>query len=151
MSLMVFSFVLVAVTSVEAYWFPRITPTPSMTLTPSFATPAPLLNAPCGFSPEPGPCKAFKPMYYFDVISSTCKTFNYGGCSGNANKYETENLCKYVCTKHSCLKIGCIKKACTTQICPNHPGAICFPVCECFSVWILNGKEVSDTCNSNSG
>lgn len=24
---------------VEAYWFPRITPTPSMTLTPSFATP----------------------------------------------------------------------------------------------------------------
>lgn len=47
-------------------------------------------NAPYKFSPKPGPCKALKPKHFFDAFSNTCKTFNYGGCDGNANIFETE-------------------------------------------------------------
>lgn len=58
-------------------------------------------NEPCGLAPEAGRCKALKPMYYFDASDDTCKSFNYGGCGGNANKFETKKLCEYVCKKHS--------------------------------------------------
>ncbi|XP_052691513.1 kunitz-type serine protease inhibitor Bt-KTI-like [Crassostrea angulata] len=143
MSLAILYFVFVVPASVHAIWFPRITPTPS------FSTPAPP-NEPCGLAPETGRCKALKPMYYFDASVDMCKSFNYGGCGGNANKFETKGLCEYVCKEHSCLKLGCYRKACTTQTCPNHPKAICFAVCECWSVWILDGEDVSNTCYSNS-
>lgn len=59
------------------------------------------LNAPCGLASEPGRCKALKPMYYFDASADICKLFNYGGCGGNANKFETKDICEYVCKKHS--------------------------------------------------
>lgn len=58
-------------------------------------------NEPCGLAPETGGCKALKPMYYFDVSDDMCKSFNYGGCGGNANKFETKGLCEYVCKEHS--------------------------------------------------
>merc|ERR1719492_520560 len=36
-------------------------------------------------------------MYYFNAESKLCKLFFYGGCRGNANKFETVEECKQTC------------------------------------------------------
>ena len=36
----------------------------------------------CELTPDPGPCKAAIPKYYFDLESKECKTFTWGGCGG---------------------------------------------------------------------
>ncbi len=46
------------------------------------------LGDPCKMRKDAGKCKAMKPMYFFDQTSQTCKLFYYGGCGGNANKYD---------------------------------------------------------------
>lgn len=36
----------------------------------------------CGLEPEPGPCEAAIPKYYFDKEAQECKEFIWGGCQG---------------------------------------------------------------------
>ena len=36
----------------------------------------------CELTPDPGPCKAAIPKYYYDLESKECKTFTWGGCGG---------------------------------------------------------------------
>ncbi|NND77838.1 MAG: proteinase inhibitor I4 serpin [Flavobacteriales bacterium] len=36
----------------------------------------------CALIPDPGPCEAAFPKYYFDQDSGTCKEFLWGGCDG---------------------------------------------------------------------
>lgn len=44
-----------------------------------------------------GPCRALIPMWYYDTDSETCEPFNYGGCKGTRNRFDTEKLCKETC------------------------------------------------------
>ena len=36
----------------------------------------------CYLVPDPGPCMAAVPMYYFDTTSNSCEMFVWGGCQG---------------------------------------------------------------------
>jgi hypothetical protein len=36
----------------------------------------------CELTPDPGPCEAYIPKYYFDQESGECKEFIWGGCDG---------------------------------------------------------------------
>lgn len=36
----------------------------------------------CSLVPDPGPCEAYIPKYYFDPVDETCKEFIWGGCGG---------------------------------------------------------------------
>uniref|UniRef100_A0A3Q0RF38 BPTI/Kunitz inhibitor domain-containing protein n=1 Tax=Amphilophus citrinellus TaxID=61819 RepID=A0A3Q0RF38_AMPCI len=52
----------------------------------------------CGWSkPDPGPCRAAFPMFYYDPYSASCQSFMYGGCRGNENRYSTEDECMRRC------------------------------------------------------
>uniref|UniRef100_A0A3B3ZM89 BPTI/Kunitz inhibitor domain-containing protein n=1 Tax=Periophthalmus magnuspinnatus TaxID=409849 RepID=A0A3B3ZM89_9GOBI len=65
------------------------------------------VSAQCGVAPESGPCRAAFSMFYFDPETQSCKTFLYGGCRGNANRYGSEQECT-----ERCVEAG--KSACTT-------------------------------------
>ncbi|KAK5614019.1 hypothetical protein CRENBAI_012246 [Crenichthys baileyi] len=51
----------------------------------------------CALKDEPGPCKAIKDRYFFNVNSGSCELFEYGGCGGNANNFETFEECEKAC------------------------------------------------------
>uniref|UniRef100_A0A8C6Y6R3 BPTI/Kunitz inhibitor domain-containing protein n=1 Tax=Naja naja TaxID=35670 RepID=A0A8C6Y6R3_NAJNA len=48
----------------------------------------------CHLPPEHGPCLAINgyfPRFYYDPVSNECQMFIYGGCQGNANRFETKD------------------------------------------------------------
>jgi hypothetical protein len=57
--------------------------------------------SPCGLPPDPGPCRAVIERWYFDAAAGECRTFNYGGCLGNGNNFETQAECEAACPRPS--------------------------------------------------
>lgn len=51
----------------------------------------------CWLPKKIGFCKGFFQRYYFDKEAGECKTFIYGGCKGNANNFETLEICQATC------------------------------------------------------
>ncbi|XP_063361834.1 tissue factor pathway inhibitor-like [Cydia amplana] len=47
----------------------------------------------CKLQPESGRCLGNFTMFYYDVNEKQCKSFVYGGCAGNKNKFVRELLC----------------------------------------------------------
>jgi len=53
---------------------------------------------PCSLPLSAGPCRAFKPRFFYDESSGTCQEFLYGGCGGNANNFEDRASCENKCS-----------------------------------------------------
>uniref|UniRef100_A0A3Q3JJR9 Tissue factor pathway inhibitor n=1 Tax=Monopterus albus TaxID=43700 RepID=A0A3Q3JJR9_MONAL len=51
----------------------------------------------CSQKDDPGPCKAIKERFFFNINTGTCEQFEYGGCGGNANNFETLKACEETC------------------------------------------------------
>ncbi|XP_077396556.1 kunitz-type protease inhibitor 2 [Festucalex cinctus] len=51
----------------------------------------------CLSSPDPGPCRAAFPKFYFDSATGSCQSFIYGGCRGNKNRYDSAEECQARC------------------------------------------------------
>ncbi|KAL1476687.1 hypothetical protein MTO96_018238 [Rhipicephalus appendiculatus] len=56
---------------------------------------------------DPGPCKAYIPMWWYNVLSGQCEEFIYGGCQGNDNKYRTKEECERTCADVSMNPFAC--------------------------------------------
>ncbi|XP_058806520.1 papilin [Phymastichus coffea] len=46
---------------------------------------------------DAGPCHAETTAYYYDSNNQACQAFIYGGCEGNANRFQTEEQCQRLC------------------------------------------------------
>lgn len=62
---------------------------PSVEVVPS----SPICSAPA----DAGPCRGDFTAYYYDSQASKCQAFIYGGCEGNANRFQTEEQCQRLC------------------------------------------------------
>uniref|UniRef100_A0A3B3UH75 BPTI/Kunitz inhibitor domain-containing protein n=1 Tax=Poecilia latipinna TaxID=48699 RepID=A0A3B3UH75_9TELE len=49
---------------------------------------------------DPGGCQDYAMMWFFDTVQDECARFWYGGCDGNANRFETQEECENLCLTH---------------------------------------------------
>uniref|UniRef100_A0A3B5MVZ4 BPTI/Kunitz inhibitor domain-containing protein n=1 Tax=Xiphophorus couchianus TaxID=32473 RepID=A0A3B5MVZ4_9TELE len=49
---------------------------------------------------DPGGCQDYAMMWFFDTVQNECIRFWYGGCDGNANRFETQEECENLCLTH---------------------------------------------------
>lgn len=75
-------------------------------------------SKPCEEEPKVvGPCEALIPSWSFVADSGKCEFFNYGGCEGTANRFDSEADCKETCKvedEEDCCPAGefCCDTAC---------------------------------------
>ncbi|XP_042356937.1 kunitz-type protease inhibitor 1a isoform X2 [Plectropomus leopardus] len=51
----------------------------------------------CTELPDTGSCRESYSKWYYNPLSQKCVRFNYGGCHGNDNRFDTEQTCERVC------------------------------------------------------
>lgn len=51
----------------------------------------------CTQPKDSGHCKKFVVKYAFDLSLNTCQQFEYGGCGGNNNRFDTQPECEQFC------------------------------------------------------
>ncbi|XP_064464808.1 papilin-like isoform X16 [Ornithodoros turicata] len=60
----------------------------------------------CHLKPDRGPCPGYLPRFYYDPASKSCNQFNYGGCQGNANNFESTDECMKACAEVSRIPVN---------------------------------------------
>uniref|UniRef100_A0A3P9QCX6 Serine peptidase inhibitor, Kunitz type 1 a n=1 Tax=Poecilia reticulata TaxID=8081 RepID=A0A3P9QCX6_POERE len=51
----------------------------------------------CTDEPETGTCRDSFTKWYYDPLSQSCLRFNYGGCEGNENRFDSKEQCMAEC------------------------------------------------------
>nr|XP_037274980.1 boophilin-H2-like [Rhipicephalus microplus] len=55
----------------------------------------------CQLPAHPGFCKMLLLRWWYNAEKGQCEEFFFGGCSGNANNFETKELCEHTCSVHA--------------------------------------------------
>ncbi|XP_063243414.1 kunitz-type serine protease inhibitor textilinin-7-like [Bacillus rossius redtenbacheri] len=53
----------------------------------------------CELAADPGPCLSFVGRYHYDFRAQRCEIFDYGGCGGNCNNFQTAYECRSNCDR----------------------------------------------------
>ena len=57
-----------------------------------------LISDICTLPAVVGLCEAKIPSYFYNFEARHCEYFEYGGCGGNANSFESERECRATCS-----------------------------------------------------
>ena len=50
---------------------------------------------------DSGPCSYSLQRWHYDSTVGYCRPFHYGGCEGNRNRFQTNELCREECVSGS--------------------------------------------------
>lgn len=102
-----------------------------------------------------GMCRAQITRWYYNKQTYQCEQFDYGGCGGNSNNFETKQecearcpdfvLCPHIKASGQILEPCSRSKSCANKICPGNTNAICtVDPCTCSPKFVdINGLSVS--------
>ena len=51
----------------------------------------------CTEIPDTGSCRDSLTKWYYNPVKQECSRFNYGGCQGNENRFESQEACMKFC------------------------------------------------------
>lgn len=51
----------------------------------------------CTQDPDTGGCRDSFTKWYYDPFQQECLRFNFGGCNGNDNRFESQESCRKFC------------------------------------------------------
>ncbi|KAI0222388.1 Papilin [Lamellibrachia satsuma] len=68
----------------------------------------PDLEPSCSLALEVGLCNSRELKWFFNVTSNKCQAFNYTGCRGNGNRFDSKEACGLTCTASGCTKVRCL-------------------------------------------
>lgn len=51
----------------------------------------------CALPKSEGPCREQIIQWWFNSVSGRCERFYYGGCDGNANRFNDQESCEHRC------------------------------------------------------
>ncbi|CDS43593.1 WAP kazal immunoglobulin kunitz and NTR [Echinococcus multilocularis] len=54
----------------------------------------------CNLPMRTGPCLAYFRVWGYNRALDQCESFIYGGCGGNANRFEEKKECERTCVKN---------------------------------------------------
>ncbi|EMP38690.1 Collagen alpha-1(XXVIII) chain [Chelonia mydas] len=60
-----------------------------------------ILDPRCKLRLDQGSCRVYIIKWYYDKQANACAQFWYGGCDGNANRFDAEDECKKACVFYS--------------------------------------------------
>ncbi|KAK2181081.1 hypothetical protein NP493_413g02087 [Ridgeia piscesae] len=70
----------------------------------------PDLDSKCTMAQEAGICDSHELKWFFNVTSNRCEAFNYTGCRGNYNRFNSKDECRRTCEPHHCEPARCKEK-----------------------------------------
>lgn len=70
---------------------------PTRVAVPAASATRPGAAATCSLPRDVGPCRARMERWTFDAAARRCERFWYGGCLGNANRFQSEESCAQTC------------------------------------------------------
>ncbi|XP_072227540.1 protein AMBP-like [Leuresthes tenuis] len=69
----------------------------------------------CKEAPDTGPCFGIHQRYFYNSSSMSCELFQYGGCLGNQNNFESERECLQRCRTEAVCRLPMKAQPCTGQ------------------------------------
>ncbi|CAI5778632.1 WAP four-disulfide core domain protein 6B-like [Podarcis lilfordi] len=55
----------------------------------------------CIIPPDEGLCFILQERWYYSYEKKECLPFNWGGCQGNENNFESRKLCEAACSRYA--------------------------------------------------
>ncbi|XP_073412163.1 protein AMBP [Dendrobates tinctorius] len=66
----------------------------------------------CHLAPAAGPCLGSVKRHFYNSSSMACEIFQYGGCLGNLNNFDTERYCLQTCRTEAACRLPIVKGPC---------------------------------------
>ncbi|XP_034433097.1 kunitz-type protease inhibitor 1a [Hippoglossus hippoglossus] len=96
----------------------------------------------CTEPPHTGSCRDSITKWYFNPIQKECFRFNYGGCQGTENRFDSKEACKKVCRGVTEKDIFARKAAFEKQVFESEPAIIAIAAVLGLAIVILLGLLV---------
>ncbi|XP_061700571.1 kunitz-type protease inhibitor 1a [Syngnathoides biaculeatus] len=93
----------------------------------------------CTELPQTGSCRDMFTKWYYNPLQQVCYRFNYGGCQGNENRFDSKEACVKVCKGVTEKDVFARKQEFEPRVSVSHTGIIAIAAVLAIAIVILLG------------